>query len=133
MIPQTFSTHLRDSNGSIVADVFVEISEGGIKLEGSAGVLGHFPFQRVLQWAVTEPECFTFTVITEEGRKDVTLWSSAETIQALLRAVEDTVHDLSASWRPGSGTKLHKIKLLQLHAPGTAGHVGSWLHCPPDI
>ena len=96
MIPQTFSTHLRDSNGSIVADVFVEISEGGIKLEGSAGVLGHFPFQRVLQWAVTEPECFTFTVITEEGRKDVTLWSSAETIQALLRAVEETVQHLLA-------------------------------------
>ena len=49
MAAQTFSTHLRDSNGNVVADVFVEVSEGGIKLEGQAGVLGQFPFQRVLQ------------------------------------------------------------------------------------
>ena len=105
MAPQTFSTHLRDSNGNVVADVFVEISEAGIKLEGQAGVLGQFPFQRVLQWAVTEPECFTFTVITEEGRKDVTLWSSGETIQALLRAVEDTVQHLLALKRAQKGGK----------------------------
>ena len=49
MAAQTFSTHLRDNNGNVVADVFVEVSEGGIKLEGQAGVLGQFPFQRVLQ------------------------------------------------------------------------------------
>ena len=92
----SFATHLRDGAGNHVADVFVEVSDGGIRLDGQAGLLGHFPFQRVLQWAVTEPECFTFTVITEEGRRDVTLWSEAETIQALLRAVEDTVQRLVA-------------------------------------
>ena len=70
MASQTFSTHLRDSSGNVVADVFVEISEAGIKLEGQAGVLGQFPFQRVLQWAVTEPECFTFTVMPSPESSD---------------------------------------------------------------
>eukprot|EP00854_Cymbomonas_tetramitiformis_P019943 gene19943-23861_t len=119
MAAVTFKTHLRDGRGKAVADVKLEVSNAGLRLQGEKGLLGHFSFQRILQWAVTEPGCFTFVVMTDAGKRDISLWSSPEEAMGLLKAVEGAVKRLMDQKKQGesSTSKDSAKKEVAPHTP----------------
>jgi hypothetical protein len=53
---------IQDKHGAKLADVRVEVSRKGVRLEGKKGVLGNFPFQSILSWTRCKVEFGTFCV-----------------------------------------------------------------------
>ena len=84
---------IRDRHGTTTAEVVVDVSKRGVRLEGENGTLGAFPFQSILSWSRAYDTALGLVVVANGGQREITLWGeSASVVDAVLAAIDATVN-----------------------------------------
>jgi hypothetical protein len=75
---------IQDERGKKLADVRVEVSRRGIRLEGKKGVLGNFPFQSIISWTRSAPTALGLVVVANGGQRQIVLHSEAGGVKGVV-------------------------------------------------
>ena len=85
---------VRDKTGKDTTSVTVVVSRKGVKLSGSRGTLGNFPFQSITSWSHAADDALSLVVTVNDARREVILAGPPPVVAAVLRAVDSTVNDI---------------------------------------
>ena len=64
---------VRDKTGKDTTSVTVVVSRKGVKLSGSRGTLGNFPFQSITSWSHAADDALSLVVTVNDARREVIL------------------------------------------------------------
>ena len=85
---------VRDKTGADTTSATVVVSRKGVKLSGTKGVLGNFPFQSITSWSHAADDALSLVVTVGAVRREVILAGPPDVVTAVLQAIDSTVNDI---------------------------------------
>jgi hypothetical protein len=85
---------VRDKTGADTTSITMVVSRKGVKLQGTKGVLGNFPFQSITSWSHAADDALSLVVTVADVRREVILAGPPPVVTAVLQAIDSTVNDI---------------------------------------